>query len=139
VAIYATALRSVVEDEDRTPKQLLVFDRTCREAGRTNWTDRCETPIVQGTRQGIADAFADGPRVRFIAEFDPLFTPGGFLKGHALLILLGPVQQSGDQATLGVNYTNENPSQASNGILFRLERSAGGWRVTGGRGVGAAA
>lgn len=139
VAIWTASIGTVADEEPRTPQQIFVLDKVCEDAGRSNWADRCSAPIDPATQQALLDELQPPPTVRFVSQFDPLYGEDGFLKDGGLLMLLGPVEVDGDRATVGLNYTAENPSNASDGVTFELERTDDGWRVTGGSGVSGSA
>lgn len=137
--IHAAAIRYVVDQVGRTPERLLVLDKLCSEAGLSNWTNDCIAALSDDDRSALVQAFGDSPPLDFISQVDPVVDQDGFIPGGALLVLLGPAEQEGDEARVGINYTDENPSVASNGASLTLSRVNGEWTVTGGSGVGGAA
>lgn len=138
--IHAAAIRHVVGEIERTPDRLLVLDKLCSEAGLSNWTNDCTTALSADDRSALVQAFGESPPpLDFISQVDPVVDQDGFIAGGALLMLLGPAQQDGTEARVGINYTNESPSVASYGASLTLRRENGEWTVTGGSGVGGAA
>jgi len=137
--IHAAAIRHVVGELERAPDRLLVLDKLCSDAGLSNWTNDCTTAFSDDDRSALVQAFGDSPPLDFISQVDPIVDQDGFIPGGALLMLLGPAQQDGTEARVGINYTDENPSVASYGTSLTLTQENGEWTVTGGSGVGGAA
>lgn len=131
VGIYEQALRSVVEDYGAAGIRMFVFSNYCDGAGGSEWPPRCEQQISEDLQQALAQRLAATADVEFITRVDPVIHPEfGIIRGGGVLVLLGIVQIEGDRASLGLNWSDEDPRIRFKGWRLDLHFSDRGWQVT---------
>jgi hypothetical protein len=88
-------------------------------------------PIPRAVRRAFTRSLADVGPLSFMRSGDAVIIPGscGEVRDRGILITLGPVDGVGGQAQVSV--TGHVSCVAANSVMYRVERTSGGWRVAG--------
>jgi hypothetical protein len=88
-------------------------------------------PIPGAVRQAITRSLADVGPLSFMSSGEAVIVPGscGEVRDRGILITLGPVDRVGGQVQVSVH--GHVSCVGANSVIYRVERTSGGWRVAG--------
>ena len=88
-------------------------------------------PIPGAVRQAITRSLADVGPLSFMSSGEAVIVPGscGEVRDWGILITLGPVDRVGGQVQVSVH--GHVSCVGANSVIYRVERTSGGWRVAG--------
>jgi hypothetical protein len=128
--IYEQALRRVMEDYGATGIRIFIYGGYCQGAGGSEWPPRCHDPIPEGLQEALAERLEGTADVEFITKVEPVIHPEfGIIRGGGLLVLLGAAQIEGDRASLGINWSDEDPRIRFTGWRLDLRLTDRGWEI----------
>jgi hypothetical protein len=88
-------------------------------------------PIPEAVRRAITRSLADVGPLSFVPTGEAVMVPGscGEVRDRGILITLGPVDGVGGQVQVSVH--GHVSCVGANSVIYRVERTNGGWRVAG--------
>jgi hypothetical protein len=111
--------------------RIFVLDRAAAGVGVPSWQAATGGASISPTvRRSITQALADVGPVTFVPSPDAVIIHGcDHVRDRGILITLGQVDGVGDQVQVGIY--GFVACLAANSLIYRVERTSGGWKVAG--------